>query len=139
MMTPALSKIYAKLPRLQCKGLCANFCRIAPCHPAEADELLKKHGRIPLPTKDELRCSELTSDNRCGIYEDRPIICRLWGTFRKTQCPHGCKPIGGFISEAKQRKYQNQVFGIPAKANPVRMLEEHLDKMIKEGGNVQLP
>lgn len=132
-MNPEILKIYSKLPRLHCRGLCADFCKIAPCHPAEAEALLEKHGRIPLPTKDGLRCSELTPDNRCGIYEDRPIICRLWGTFHKTKCPHGCKPVGGFISEAKQKKYQYQVLRIPAKANPVGMLEEHMDKLIEEG------
>lgn len=134
-MQNQLQKTYNKFPRLHCQGLCADFCKIAPCHPAEAEHLMKKYGRIPLPTKNELRCSELTEDHRCGIYEDRPAICRLWGTFRKTECPHGCKPVGGFISETKQRKLQTQIFRIPARINPVKMLEEHLDKLIEKGKN----
>jgi Fe-S-cluster containining protein len=29
---------------------------------------------IPIP------CSALTEDGRCGIYEDRPQVCRVWPT-----------------------------------------------------------
>lgn len=34
----------------------------------------------------------LTSANKCSVYFQRPLICRLWGTVKKMACPHGCQP-----------------------------------------------
>lgn len=39
-------------------------------------------------------CPYLTSQNECGVYEYRPLMCRTWGNVnnRMNQCPHGCRP-----------------------------------------------
>jgi Fe-S-cluster containining protein len=34
----------------------------------------------------------LTADRQCGVYEIRPLICRLWGLTRSMPCPYGCRP-----------------------------------------------
>lgn len=36
-------------------------------------------------------CPHLTDDG-CGVYEDRPLICRLFGTTPRLACPHGRGP-----------------------------------------------
>jgi hypothetical protein len=33
---------------------------------------------------------ELLVDGRCSIYQDRPLICRLYGVAEGLPCPHGC-------------------------------------------------
>ena len=132
-MNPALAKIYAKLPRLMCKGLCTDTCKVARVIPAEGEYLMEKYGRIPLPTSNMYNCSELTEDRRCGIYEDRPLICRLWGMTRSMRCPHGCIPVGGFMPEGKMKKLQLQVWRLGTKSGiePDKILDKHLDKLME--------
>jgi hypothetical protein len=36
-------------------------------------------------------CSMLTDDGRCSVYEDRPMICRLFGAANGMECHRGCK------------------------------------------------
>lgn len=36
-------------------------------------------------------------DGRCSVYDDRPMICRLYGTVEVMRCPYGCVPKGGFL------------------------------------------
>jgi hypothetical protein len=39
----------------------------------------------------QLTCPLLV-DNRCSMYDNRPLICRLWGIIREMPCPFGCAP-----------------------------------------------
>jgi len=39
----------------------------------------------------ELSCPHL-GDNGCEAYEERPLICRLFGTTPKLPCPNGNRP-----------------------------------------------
>jgi len=38
-----------------------------------------------------LNCVHL-GDGGCQVYEDRPVICRLFGTTPALLCPHGRRP-----------------------------------------------
>jgi Fe-S-cluster containining protein len=40
---------------------------------------------------DSLTCPYL-EEERCTVYEVRPLICRLWGLVESMPCPWGCKP-----------------------------------------------
>lgn len=133
-MDKSLASIYASLPKLDCKGLCAaDCCKVARMIPIEGEHLIEKYGRIPLPTEDNFNCSELTADKRCGIYEDRPLICRLWGMTKSMRCPHGCVPEGGFMTEVRMRKLQLKAWRIKTRTGiqPDKILEAHLDKMME--------
>ena len=44
-------------------------------------------------------------------YEDRPLLCRLFGNVSRMPCPFGCEPKGGFISPRNERKIWNLVYG----------------------------
>lgn len=37
------------------------------------------------------KCTALTKHGLCGVYEDRPLICRAWGSIDPARCPYGCK------------------------------------------------
>lgn len=116
-MTPeeqdaALAELYAKVPDIPgCKGLCHNSCTVIEMSARERqvtreagveimphDEALKVHrvgGTGPVH-----RCEALDADNRCTIYEKRPLICRLFGTTQThvgqgtgfLNCEFGCAP-----------------------------------------------
>lgn len=59
------------------------------------DELLPKIMADDGPTD----CPALVAD-RCSVYEDRPLICRLWGAVESMPCPHGCEVTPGLLMDA---------------------------------------
>lgn len=43
----------------------------------------------------------------CQVYEDRPLICRLFGTTERLRCPRGMKP-----EKATSQRVEKAVFWI---------------------------
>lgn len=99
-----LAELYAKVPEMDCKGLCHTSCGIIECSTRE-HELIRQHGGVRIPTMMEfikrdrageiITCPALTQDRRCSVYEVRPMICRLWGASVAMPCPYGCEPKDG--------------------------------------------
>lgn len=95
-----LDALYARLPPMVCKGLCAVACGPVPMTGLEARRLqVTTHAKprtvlrltLPQGTPTE-RCGYLTADDRCQAYAVRPLICRVWGLTRLLSCMHGCVP-----------------------------------------------
>lgn len=96
-----LEKIYAKIPEIDCKGLCHPSCSIVP---AAKIEIQRAKGRMggknpfsPLSANIALESGSIPScaalkDKKCSIYTARPAICRLYGVAEKLECHFGCKP-----------------------------------------------
>lgn len=103
-MTPVLAAFYDQLPPLDCKGLCGLTCGPIGISDFEAQHLQNDGIGLPTvvdhPTCGKLTCSHLTAASRCGIYERRPMICRLFGVVEGMKCPHGRKPKGGHMKDA---------------------------------------
>jgi Fe-S-cluster containining protein len=49
------------------------------------EELPKVSGAVSCPAL----CSVTQT---CNFYEQRPLICRLWGVVQRLRCPFGCVP-----------------------------------------------
>lgn len=93
-----LQVIYDRIPKMKdCKGLCEDTCTVIPCSPFEQQRIEKKAGK-PLTfntlAPGKIRCSMLTKDGKCSVYNVRPFICRAWGTVDHPymRCEHGCVP-----------------------------------------------
>lgn len=82
---------WLKVPSIECKGLCVDSCGPIIMSGLEADRIDKENGRTITYDPDTLKCSEL-ADGRCGIYDDRPLICRMWGVAEEMPCVFGCVP-----------------------------------------------
>lgn len=54
---------------------CGACCRAVP------DATLSLHGLPKHPTQSG--CGHLKADNTCGIYEKRPLVCRVDGMFKE--------------------------------------------------------
>jgi hypothetical protein len=89
--------LYARLPKMDCKGLCSACCGPIEMSLVERERLERAAGR-PCTTDGRLTCSLLTVAGRCSAYDERPMICRLWGLVETMPCPHGCRPEGGLLS-----------------------------------------
>lgn len=95
----SLEQLYARIPEVQCKGLCQDSCGpIAMSR--EEEERIRATGVVILPMADALAaldrgedyyCPALV-DGKCSVYAIRPTICRLWGATTSMPCPHGCSP-----------------------------------------------
>ena len=99
----SLSEVYAKVPHIRCKGLCDRYCGPVPVSRRELKAMRRasgkrlriayehSNGHVTLKPRKNWHCPCLKG-NRCTIYEDRPLICRVWGVAEDLECPHGCKP-----------------------------------------------
>lgn len=85
----AVRDIWAKVPRIECKGLCANSCGPIPCSSVER-KLVEERAGKKLRTEG-MTCNML-KNGRCTVYSVRPLICRIWGVSPRLKCPHGCEP-----------------------------------------------
>lgn len=91
-----LEELYARLPRVACRGLCGGACGPILLTELEADRLRRADpGRRPLRVVGEgsrSRCVYLTPRGKCAVYDVRPLICRVYGAVRRLSCYHGCEP-----------------------------------------------
>jgi hypothetical protein len=101
-----LRALWARIPSGYCRGLCSASCN-GPVDTAPLERtILARHGiDFPHPGQpdaweqamngDDYRCPALDPSGRCGVYDDRPTGCRVWGTSELAPCPYGCAPAGG--------------------------------------------
>jgi uncharacterized protein len=82
--------LWDQVPSAECKGLCVEACGPIDMSDVERKYLADKgiiigHNFITL-TCDKLKLG------RCTIYEDRPLVCRLFGATPDMMCRFGCQP-----------------------------------------------
>lgn len=102
-----VAAIYSQVPEVNCKGLCQQACGPIGCSGIEAVALQDAGHALPRtvnhPTQGALTCSHLSPEGRCRIYEQRPLVCRLFGATPAMRCPHGCRPQR-FLQEGESRE-----------------------------------
>jgi Fe-S-cluster containining protein len=98
-----LNKIYKRIPKFKCQPGCNACCGPVPLCTKEAAvlkeivkdnpdrSLLEGLNSFMTPVDSNLNC-KFSSAKGCTIYEDRPFMCRLYGTTEALKCPLGCKP-----------------------------------------------
>jgi Fe-S-cluster containining protein len=97
-----LNEIYAKIPVIECKGLCHESCSIVPAAKIEIKRARGRMGKNPFnpvlamkrlsANNTQIPACDALKDGRCSIYTARPAICRLYGVAEGLECPFGCKP-----------------------------------------------
>jgi len=96
-----LEKLYAKIPEIECKGLCHPSCSIVPAAKIEIQRAKgRMGGKNPFSPVNAKMASEngtipscaALKDKRCSIYTARPAICRLYGVAEGLECHFGCVP-----------------------------------------------
>ena len=87
MSNKKLDKIRAGIPNFACKEGCHDCCGPVNFSKEELSRIEKR----PFLNFDSLKC-QYVGKNGCEIYEERPIMCRLFGAVEDLRCPHGCGP-----------------------------------------------
>lgn len=85
-----LDDLYAQVPAISCKGLCHTSCGPLVIGESERQRIQERHG-VDIPDL-QWTCPALNAFGRCSVYEDRPMICRLWGVDQAMPCVYGCLP-----------------------------------------------
>lgn len=103
----ALRALYDELPSIDCKGLCWNSCGAIDASPVERAHIADLGVEIPVFTEEAAQrwarnepdyCPAFSLGAQglgkpgCTVYEQRPMICRLWGLNEDMRCPYGCEP-----------------------------------------------
>jgi Fe-S-cluster containining protein len=124
-MADNLERIYRAVPSTNCKGLCTDYCGPIEMSATERDRIAARGVVIPpgvelINTVVEndlgiagLACPALV-DGRCSVYEDRPLICRLWGVVESMPCPYGCEPEGGLMMDSGAQILVNRTLALDA-------------------------
>lgn len=96
----AVRSVWAQVPSPGCKGLCTGACGPIGMGDAEAAILDQKGIGVDFDPE-TLVCNQLKF-GRCQIYDDRPLVCRLYGAIPDPhmRCPYGCEPT---LSAARGR------------------------------------
>lgn len=95
-----LNKIYDHIPSFECKHCqqCSNPIMWFKAEQININDYLQKHHLCFLTLSEEefqqnqMKCPYL-QNNRCAIYQVRPIVCRLQGVIPELTCPFNEKVL----------------------------------------------
>jgi len=79
------------IPKFKCVEGCHDCCGPVPTSSEEMSRLPVKTDAEHDAALNELTCVHL-GPNGCEVYEERPLICRLYGTTPQLLCPNDCRP-----------------------------------------------
>lgn len=108
LMNKKLKQIYQQVPNIECKGLCHTTCGVIPLSNIENKSISNQIGydfnanQLSHVQNGSLTCPLLKED-KCSIYNNRPLVCRLYGVVEKMKCIYGCKPVK-YLDEKKARR-----------------------------------
>lgn len=98
-----LQELYARIPAVHgCRKDCSGCCGPVPMLEAEraaVKHMIRPHEAGTLydyaitPTKPDCMTCAYSTAKGCAIYEDRPLLCRLFGASDepKMRCPYGAR------------------------------------------------
>lgn len=79
------------IPVFECVKGCHDCCGPVTTSSEEMSRLPVKSDAEHEAALNEYNCVHL-GPNGCEVYEERPLICRLFGTTPRMACPNGCRP-----------------------------------------------
>lgn len=103
-----MRELYDQVPGIECKGFCADSCGPIEMSALERAAIAKRGVTITAKEdalaeymeKGDFDCDALV-DGRCSVYEDRPMVCRLWGVTESLACPYGCATPEGTLTDSQ--------------------------------------
>jgi len=93
-----------RIPKFECKKSCTDCCGPIVFSKWEWDQVENKK------TATSLDCP-YASEAGCEIYEQRPILCRLFGTVPKMKCNHG-RGHAKLLSAKKEKEIMRKYYEI---------------------------
>ena len=96
-----IKRLRSEIPRMECRPGCSDCCGPIFFSAWEWSQVRDKRQA----TSPDAKCPYVNTDGRCDIYEQRPIVCRLFGTVKTgiMACPYGCIPANPLTEEEVRR------------------------------------
>jgi len=79
-----IQKLYLRIPRSNCKDGCFECCTNIVQFAREETERAGEY-------KYDGLCAFLDGNKKCGVYDNRPLVCRIYGTSEIMLC-EDCVP-----------------------------------------------
>lgn len=86
-----IARLREQIPTFKCTPGCHDCCGPVTTSSEEMSRLPVKSEADHEAALSELNCVHL-GPNGCEVYEERPLICRLFGTTPNLACPNSCRP-----------------------------------------------
>ena len=99
-----IKSIRKKIPTFKCIEGCTDCCGPVVFTKWEWSRIKDKRKAT------SIHCPYI-GENGCDIYEDRPILCRLYGTVQGMECPKGCRPTK-MLSDKKGKEIARTIHKI---------------------------
>ena len=80
-----------RIPSFTCEPGCHDCCGPVTATPEEVSRLPQKTEADHEAALDQYNCAYL-GEHGCQVYDERPLICRLFGTTPRLLCPRGKAP-----------------------------------------------
>ena len=90
-----IQKLYLLLPKSRCKDGCYECCTNIVQFAKEEEERAGEY-------KYNGVCAFLDANRKCGVYENRPLVCRIYGSSEIMKCGD-CEPER-YLSEDETRR-----------------------------------
>lgn len=87
----AIDELRRRIPSFSCVKGCHDCCGPVTASSAEMARLPRKTEAEHDAALAALSCPHL-GENGCEVYDERPLICRLFGTTPSLPCPRGAGP-----------------------------------------------
>lgn len=92
----------AQIPSFECVPGCHDCCGPVTTSSEEMARLPRKTATEQAAALDELNCVHLGPQG-CTVYDERPLICRLFGTTPRLPCPNGRRPEQMITPQAERQ------------------------------------
>jgi Fe-S-cluster containining protein len=106
-MDAQMRELYDRIPAIpDCDGRCWTSCGPIGMSDRERQRIRQAGYKITpyrqaMRRVDTYRCEALDEGHRCAVYDLRPMVCRLWGAVEGLPCVYGCRPEGGYLTDAE--------------------------------------
>lgn len=91
-----------QIPAFACVPGCHDCCGPVTASSTEMARLPRRSSAVREAALDALSCPHLGPQG-CTVYEERPLICRLFGTTPSLPCPRGAGPETRVAPAVEQR------------------------------------
>lgn len=124
-MNAEMDALYAELPGIDCQGRCWDSCGPIDMTRLERARIRReKDVLIPVGSFVEdgpVMCPALTMFRQCGVYEIRPLICRIWGLAETMPCTYGCKPER-YLNDVEMYEFLARAYDIAGEHKLARLV-----------------
>ncbi|HAV70704.1 MAG TPA: zinc/iron-chelating domain-containing protein [Stenotrophomonas sp.] len=88
----AIQRLREQIPTFRCIVGCTDCCGPVTASSEEVARLPIKSDAEHAAALADLSCPYLGKQG-CEVYEERPLICRMFGTTPSLRCPNGQRPV----------------------------------------------